>query len=702
MYKEHLAEFWHSDKALENSNVSFSIPTGSIYEEVGVNIFRNAIGANYLPHSSEYVAPPSIDIVRKWFETIVYGEIVSAKGTLKRVLLPPRWRLLMAHIIQCLGVKTGGFDQISNKDAIILYSLANGINIDYAIIFWEDIIIKLNKKQRENIVRYTRFLSLLMMHMMKEGYGDGEVTLYPTQVFSVNNWALKPNEPEGPPFIDHMLAICSTTKPVVLKAPKPSSNAERVSQGTKPGAQPGHKKHSTSSKQPSVSNQEATKGGSSKVPIGSKTSHLKRKKYSSLTMDSNPIQTSASTPVVTEMHKEDQQATGGPKSLGVTNEERADPHLNSGMLRLMLSAIPIAEVDLENLCSLRRRSLKNNQAGGSGKAEECIKVYETQVLKDLDSPEDKEDDKREEAHTTSNVETEDASVPNPSSPRSVQLQELTNQVLIHQSQKHKLELKKNKAESEAGLLKDQPSFPNVGQLNELLVKYLQTEFLKIFSTHDFSNSLPTEVKELPSKFNELTKEVKGLKLKEIPTKLEDFTKTAIASKKTEDASVPSAGQAGTQPSEGEKNTNQTTISQLFQRKTAKNANLTKQQSKPTPPPTTPIFPLVITTATTQMQSLFLQSPPKSSSQTEGEHIKKDKGKKAMSSEGAEKESTKTSSGSDDDEASQLTGSMAESSKKKKMKKFDYVTEGGADIHLTEEQISEQKRIEEDAKAEATK
>ncbi|GKD81644.1 hypothetical protein Tco_1348483 [Tanacetum coccineum] len=31
------------------------------------------------------------------------------------------------------------------------------------------------------------------------------------------------------------------------------------------------------------------------------------------------------------MHKEDQQATGGPNSLGVTSKERADPQLSSGM-----------------------------------------------------------------------------------------------------------------------------------------------------------------------------------------------------------------------------------------------------------------------------------------------------------------------------------------------------------------------------------
>ncbi|GJU40520.1 hypothetical protein Tco_0174337 [Tanacetum coccineum] len=73
MYKEYLAEFWYSAKALKNSKVSFSIPTGGIYEELGVNTFRNAIGAHYLPHSSKYIALLSIDIVRQLFKTIGYG-----------------------------------------------------------------------------------------------------------------------------------------------------------------------------------------------------------------------------------------------------------------------------------------------------------------------------------------------------------------------------------------------------------------------------------------------------------------------------------------------------------------------------------------------------------------------------------------------------------------------------------------------------
>nr|GEY88324.1 hypothetical protein [Tanacetum cinerariifolium] len=131
----------------------------------------------------------------------------------------------------------------------------------------------------------------------------------------------------------------------------------------------------------------------------------------------------------------------------------------------------------------------------------------------VDDINDDEKADKDEVHPTTNVETKDAS--------------------------HKMELEKNKAEG--ALLKAQPSFPNVRQLNELLVKSLQTKFSKILSACDFSNSLPTKMKDLLSNFNELTEEVKGLKkqvheleielpgdLKEIPTKLEDFTKTVTS------------------------------------------------------------------------------------------------------------------------------------------------------------------------------
>ncbi|GKG51489.1 hypothetical protein Tco_0541873, partial [Tanacetum coccineum] len=59
-------------------------------------------------------------------------------------------------------------------------------------------------------------------------------------------------------------------------------------------------------------------------------------------------------------------------------------------------------------------------------------------FKDLDSPkddhviivDDTDEEEEDEVHATTNAETEDTSVPKSSSPKSSQIQELINQVLI--------------------------------------------------------------------------------------------------------------------------------------------------------------------------------------------------------------------------------------------------------------------------------
>ncbi|GKE43820.1 hypothetical protein Tco_1471104, partial [Tanacetum coccineum] len=114
--------FTINNETLDDSKIWVSTPTRGIREDIGINTFRNALRAHYLPHSSMYVSPPSITIVRPWFATI--------------------------------GGKTGDLDQISNKDATIRYCLANGVKVDYARLIWEDIIHKLSKKTREKVVPY--------------------------------------------------------------------------------------------------------------------------------------------------------------------------------------------------------------------------------------------------------------------------------------------------------------------------------------------------------------------------------------------------------------------------------------------------------------------------------------------------------------------------------------------------------------------
>ncbi|GKE43940.1 hypothetical protein Tco_1471224, partial [Tanacetum coccineum] len=183
-------------------------------------------------------------------------------------------------------------------------------------------------------------------------------------------------------------------------------------------------------------------------------------------------------------------------------------------------------------------------------------------------------------------------------------------------------------------------------------------------------------------------------IQELTNQLKELLVLVSTSSKARDKSVPSAGQADTMPVEGEKNTNQATISQLFQRR-AKKVNLNKTQPEKITPP---LIPPIIT-ITTQIQSPFPQRTPKESSRTKGEHIKKDKGKKVMSSEDTEEESTESNS---NDKTTHVPGSTVDSSSKKELKKFNFVTEGGEHVYLTKEQISSQKEIEEEAKAKAAR
>nr|GFB09227.1 hypothetical protein [Tanacetum cinerariifolium] len=79
-----------------------------------------------------------------------------------------------------------------------------------------------HSQAREKIVPYPRFISLLLEHMAPK-YDNEELTINPTQVFSVHNWILKPNQPKEPPFTDYIKAIYNLDVHVDSKALKYSS-----------------------------------------------------------------------------------------------------------------------------------------------------------------------------------------------------------------------------------------------------------------------------------------------------------------------------------------------------------------------------------------------------------------------------------------------------------------------------------------------
>ncbi|GKA64106.1 hypothetical protein Tco_0763712 [Tanacetum coccineum] len=289
----------------------------------------------------------------------------------------------------------------------------------------EDIIHKLNKKTRKKVVPYPRFISLLLEYMMPE-YENEELTINPTQVFSVHNWALKPNQTEGPPFTDHMKAICNLDVHVDSKAPKPSLQTEEVPQGKNPGAK-SRLRRKQSLKQIFESNIEASK---------SKTGQSEKEIQSSLAKDKNPSHTSPPTPVVGEMHKEAQQAAGGLTFLGATSEEGDHPQL-SNQTKSSRDGLKTAHTD----------SGTNKES----RADEISKKIKLEDLSDLlkdtifafftpdflqnepiivsdKSKEEEEVDKDKDTRATSHDVPEDTSIPHPPSLKSAQIQYLLNKV----------------------------------------------------------------------------------------------------------------------------------------------------------------------------------------------------------------------------------------------------------------------------------
>ncbi|GKC27519.1 hypothetical protein Tco_1034813 [Tanacetum coccineum] len=358
-----------------------------------------------------------------------------------------------------------------------------------------------------------------------------------------------------------MLAICAADKPVVFKSPKTSSKAESVSQGTKLGAKPRHKKLSTSSNQPFVSSKEATKGGSSKAPTSSKTSHSKKRKKSSSAMDSNPRQPPDSTPVDTGMHKEDQQATGGPTSLGVTSEVRANPRLSSGMSvsnlnKPIYSASFIVHSESTSGCDASADSTAEADPGLSAlsdfvpqqegmnegtkntsydhlsaSTDPHVLIDKTKSVSDrLETVLTQPITRKWASFIARQVEEEEAS-------SAIKLEDLAKLVSHVQPSFKDLD----SPEDDHVIIVDDNDEDEETEKDEVhRTLNVETEYTSVPKSSS-PISLPTELKDLPSKLNELTGEVKGLKkqvyefeielpgdLKEIPTKLDDFTKNVTS------------------------------------------------------------------------------------------------------------------------------------------------------------------------------
>ncbi|GJY50556.1 hypothetical protein Tco_0441403 [Tanacetum coccineum] len=285
-----------------------------------------------------------------------------------------------------------------------------------------------------------------------------------------------------------MLAICSANEPVAFQAPKTTRQADKMKpEGTKPGAKTGRRKKSNPlTMNNALSKPKATKSTNPNVLVD-KTQFARD--------GLGTVQTDVGTEKATSVEQEFDTSVEITQSCDEVDQE----------------------IKLEDLLDL-------------------VKYIGTKAM-DLNTQEDDQPfmvlSDEEESHVEPHAKTDDTSVPASPSPKSIKIQELSTKVILLQSQNIKLE--KEKAAVEAAFLSSQPSCPNVQQLTELLVKSLKPELSQILTDHDFITSIPTELKKLPSKVNDLYEAVGDIKkyvedleievprdLKVLPKKLEEF------------------------------------------------------------------------------------------------------------------------------------------------------------------------------------
>ncbi|GJW10239.1 hypothetical protein Tco_1576066 [Tanacetum coccineum] len=451
-YKEYLSELWYTAKALKNSKVWFSTPIRGILGKVRVNTFRNAIGAHYLSHSTEYVATPPLETIRAWFSTIGYSEEIRAKGTLRKSCLPPRSTLDInpsqppASTLVVVGLHKEDHQATSGPTSLgvtsegganpQLSSAKSKVGADSGLSAPKDSISQTtrndegpNKLSPDHISAGVNFIDL-------DSQADDHILFI--------------NESEGEKEDEEIHATKHTETEATLAFQPPSSRKLEFEKNK------AEDEVALLSAQPSFPNVAQL----TELPI--KSLKPKFSKILSARDFSNSLPTKL-------------------KELPSKLNELTD--------------ISKKEIKLEDLSKL-------------------VQNVDTDFM-DMDSPEDDEpiivqDESDEEAHAKK-VQTEEPKVTKyalasiPPSSKTVQIQELSTQLLVLQTLNSKVVREKEATETKAAWFKTQPLYPNVEQLSQLLA-------------------------------------------------------IESASKKVKDHGVPSVGQASTHPAEGEKNTQHITIS----------------------------------------------------------------------------------------------------------------------------------------------
>lgn len=95
------------------------------------------------------------------FYNMGYTEALTSVAKFKKSCLPPQWNGMFTVLFKGLSERSSGSDGSSRLFLSIMYGVYNGVNLDYGLVLWQQLIQSLSSSSRHSEVSYARFWTLI-------------------------------------------------------------------------------------------------------------------------------------------------------------------------------------------------------------------------------------------------------------------------------------------------------------------------------------------------------------------------------------------------------------------------------------------------------------------------------------------------------------------------------------------------------------
>ena len=214
LYPAFISEWWYTC----NSNDANTVISGTIDQgKRTIAIDQELISVVLdLPNSGTFSPIPTKDEARASLSVVGFNK---PKGPILYSAFTPRWKFIISGIIRSLGGKSGSTGEMNEFETHILSSFITGANINYAALYFNELLKLTNESHRIFNVPFIRLLSLCFENWLGESvYASFSTNLaeipVPVLTSKVFNHVIVPDEvpitPSMQQWIDNPHGVHST------------------------------------------------------------------------------------------------------------------------------------------------------------------------------------------------------------------------------------------------------------------------------------------------------------------------------------------------------------------------------------------------------------------------------------------------------------------------------------------------------------